>query len=276
MSRVHATAVVAPEAKLGPDVQVGPFCVIGPNVEFGPGVVLHSHVVVTGHTRVGAGCTIFPFASIGHPPQDLKYKGEPTRLEIGEQTCIREHVTINPGTVGGPGVTRIGRNCTLMIGAHVAHDCQVGDNVVMANNATLAGHVMVGERAFIGGLAAVLQFVRIGNNAMIGGMAGIAQDVVPFGMATGKRATLQGLNLVGLRRANLPREQVDALREAYDRLFCEGEEALEERAQRMADQATQNPLIGRLVSFIGARSKHGILQPLAEERPVVLDLGDGR
>lgn len=261
MSAIHATAVVAPEARLGEGVRIGPYCVVGPHVELGAGTVLHSHVAVEGWTRVGAGCEIFPFASVGHRPQDLKFKGEETHLEIGEGTQIREHVTLNPGTAGGGRVTRVGRNCLLMVGAHIAHDCQVGDNVIMANNATLAGHVHVGERAFIGGLSAVLQFVRIGHNAMIGGMSGVEQDVIPYGLVMGERATLQGLNLVGLRRSGLPREEVDRLRGAFDRLFAPGDRPLEDRARELADEAGESPLIARITEFIARRSKHGILQP---------------
>lgn len=261
MSAIHATAVVAPEARLGEGVRIGPFCVVGPHVQLGEGTILHSHVVVEGWTKVGRGCEIFPFASVGHRPQDLKFKGEETHLEIGEGTQIREHVTINPGTAGGGKVTRVGSRCLLMVGVHIAHDCQVGDNVIMANNATLAGHVHVGERAFIGGLSAVLQFVRIGHNAMIGGMSGVEQDVIPYGLVMGERATLQGLNLVGLRRSGLPREEVDRLRTAFEQLFGPGERPLEDRARALASSAGDSALIGRITDFIAGRSKHGILQP---------------
>jgi len=269
MADIHATAVVASSAELGADVRIGPFCLVGPKAVLGDGVVLHSHVVVEGNTRLGAGCEVFPFASIGHKPQDLKFRGEDTRLEIGEGTQIREHVTINPGTSGGGGVTRVGQRCLLMVGAHIAHDCQVGDNVVMANNATLAGHVHVGERAFIGGLAAVLQFVRIGHNAMIGGMSGVEQDVIPYGLVMGDRATLMGLNLVGLRRSNLSREEIDGLRKAFETLFGgggQGQAALDDRARALA-AAESNPLVQRMSSFIVGRSKHGILQPRAAASP---------
>jgi len=270
MAGIHATAVVAPGAELGADVRIGPFCVVGAKARLGDGVVLHSHVVVEGGTSLGAGCEVFPFASIGHKPQDLKFKGEDTRLEIGEGTQIREHVTINPGTSGGGGVTRVGQRCLLMVGAHIAHDCQVGDNVVMANNATLAGHVHVGDRAFIGGLAAVLQFVRIGHNAMIGGMSGVEQDVIPYGLVMGERASLMGLNLVGLRRSNLTREEIDGLRQAFDALFGpsegNGQAALEERARSLA-AGGGNALVQRMAGFIAGRSKHGILQPRAAVPP---------
>jgi UDP-N-acetylglucosamine acyltransferase len=262
MAEIHPTAVVAPGARLAADVRVGPFCVVGPEVRLDAGVVLHSHVVVEGRTHLGTGVEVFPFASVGHRPQDLKFKGEASSLEVGEGTQIREHVTINPGTAGGGMVTRIGRNCLMMVASHVAHDCQIGDGVILANNATLAGHVHVGDRAFIGGLAAVLQFVRIGNNAMIGGMSGVEQDVIPFGLVMGERATLVGLNLIGLRRADISREAIDDLRQAFDRLFAAASNgALEERALALAADHPDNALLGRLADFIAGRSKHGILQP---------------
>lgn len=266
MTEIHATAVVAPGAALGAGVRIGPFCVVGPRVTLGEGVVLHSHVVVEGNTTLGDGCEVFPFASLGHQPQDLKFKGEDTRLEIGAETRIREHVTINPGTGGGGGVTRVGSRCLLMVGVHIAHDCQVGDGVVMANNATLAGHVQVGERAFIGGLSAVLQFVRIGNNAMIGGMSGVEQDVIPYGLVMGERASLVGLNLVGLRRSNLSRDEIESLRGAFDSLFAAaegGQGALQERAAALAGRSADNALVQRVTGFIANRSRHGILQPRA-------------
>jgi len=261
MSEIHPTAVVAEGARLASDVRIGPLCVVGPHVQLDAGVVLHSHVVVEGHTHLAAGVEVFPFASIGHRPQDLKFKGEDSRLEIGEGTQIREHVTINPGTSGGGMVTRIGSRCLLMVASHVAHDCQVGDGVILANNATLAGHVHVGDRAFIGGLAAVLQFVRIGNNAMIGGMSGVEQDVVPFGLVMGERASLVGINLIGLRRADVPRERIDELRSAFEQLFGVSDSvALTDRARALADERPQNELLSRLAAFIAERSKHGILQ----------------
>ena len=185
MASIHPSAIIDPAATIGESVHVGPFCVIGPDVSLGEGVKLHSHVVVEGRTHIGKGGEIFPFASIGHAPQDLKYKGEPSRLEIGDNCRIREHVTMNPGTEGGGMLTKVGDNCLFMASSHVAHDCKVGNNVIMANNATLAGHVEVGDFAIIGGLAAVQQFVRIGPHAMIGGMSGIVNDVIPYGMVAG-------------------------------------------------------------------------------------------
>ena len=214
MTRIHPTAIVEAGATLGDDVSVGPFSVIGPEVELGAGAVVEAHVVIGGRTRIGPRTHIFPFASIGLKPQDLKYKGETSELVIGADNQIREHVTMNPGTEGGGLVTRVGNNCLFMVGAHVAHDCQVGNNVIMANNATLAGHVMVGDNAIIGGLSAVHQFVRIGRHAMVGGMSGVEQDVIPFGSVMGDRAHLQGLNLVGLKRHGFEREDIHTLRNA--------------------------------------------------------------
>jgi UDP-N-acetylglucosamine acyltransferase len=274
MPDIHPTAVVAEGARLAADVRIGPVCVVGQHVQLDAGVRLHSHVVVEGHTHLGAGVEVFPFASVGHRPQDLKFKGEDSSLEVGEGTQIREHVTLNPGTAGGGMVTRIGRKCLLMVGAHVAHDCQVGDGVIMANNATLAGHVHVGDRVFIGGLAAVLQFVRIGNNAMIGGLTAVRKDVIPFGLAMGERASLVGLNLIGLRRADVRREAVEELRAAFERLFVAPHGgALDERAKALAADKPENPLIGRLADFVAGRSKHGILQPRQGASEELMEVG---
>jgi UDP-N-acetylglucosamine acyltransferase len=199
MAGIHSTAIVSSKATIGKDVQIGPFCVIGADVVLGDGVVLRSHVVVEGRTRVGPGTEIFPFASIGHCPQDLKYAGEPSELVIGANNTIREYVTMNPGTTGGGMVTTVGDGGLFMVGVHVAHDCRIGDRVIMANNATLAGHVIIEDDAIIGGLAAVHQYVRIGRRAMVGGMSGVEHDVIPFGLVMGDRATLNGLNVIGRR-----------------------------------------------------------------------------
>ena len=186
MTDIHPTAIVEEGAKLGTGVRIGPYCTIGPDVELGEGVALVSHVVLAGRTRIGPNTRIYPFASIGHPPQDLKYKGEASSLEIGSNNIIREYVTMSPGTEGGGMVTRVANNCLFMVGAHVAHDCQIGHHVIMANNATLAGHVDVGDYAILGGLAAVHQFVRIGRHAMIGGMSGVEHDIIPVRLRHGR------------------------------------------------------------------------------------------
>lgn len=257
---IHPSSVVAPECKIGADVTVGPFCSVGPNVTLGDGVVLHSHVAIAGHTQLGAGCQIYPFASIGHGPQDLKYKGEPTQLIVGEGCFIREHVTMNPGTVGGGGVTKVGKNGLFMVGVHIAHDCQIGDQVIMANNATLGGHVEVGDQVIIGGLAAVHQFVRIGRNVMIGGLAGVEHDVVPYALVMGERASLQGLNLVGLKRRGYGKDEIKALSTAYDIIF--GKDAtLTERVQRLAGEENQPRTVSELLQFLQSRSARSLCRP---------------
>ncbi|MSP88410.1 MAG: acyl-ACP--UDP-N-acetylglucosamine O-acyltransferase [Alphaproteobacteria bacterium] len=260
MAAIHSSAIVDPAARLGADVKIGPFCVVGPDVQLGDGVELMSHVVIAGRTRIGAKSRIFPFASIGYPPQDLKYKGELSELLIGANCTIREHVTMNPGTEGGGMVTRIGDNCLFMVNAHVAHDCQVGNSVIMANNATLAGHVAVEDFVIIGGLSAVHQFVRIGRHAMIGGMSGVENDVIPYGMVMGERARLSGLNIVGLRRRGFAREIIHDLRNAYRLLFAQ-EGTMAERLGDVADQFKANEPVMQIVQFIGSDSSRSICQP---------------
>jgi len=260
MANVHPSAIVAAEAKLGEGVEIGPFCVVGAHVELGANVKLHSHVVLQGHTSVGARCSIFPFASIGHQPQDLKFKGEPSRLEIGEDTIIREHVTMNPGTAGGGMLTKVGKRCLIMVGSHVAHDCKLGDNVIMANNATLGGHVAVEDFAFLGGLCAVHQFVRIGRHAMVGGMSGVENDVIPYGSVMGDRARLGGLNLVGLKRRGFSREDIHSLRTAYRLLFAQ-EGTMAERIGDVAQLFSATQPVQEIVDFIKADSQRALCQP---------------
>lgn len=260
MAAIHPSAIVAAGARLGEGVEIGPFCVVGEHVELGPNVRLHSHVVVEGHTKIGARCTVFPFASIGHQPQDLKFKGEPSRLEIGEDTIIREHVTMNPGTSGGGMLTRVGSRCLIMVGSHVAHDCKLGDNVIMANNATLGGHVVVEDFAFLGGLCAVHQFVRIGRHAMVGGMSGVENDVIPYGSVMGDRARLGGLNLVGLKRRGFSREDIHSLRTAYRLLFAQ-EGTMAERIGDVAQLFIATKPVQEIVDFIKADSQRALCQP---------------
>jgi UDP-N-acetylglucosamine acyltransferase len=260
MAKLHPTALVEPGARLADDVVVGPYCVVGPEVELGAGVELVSHVVVAGRTMVGEGCRIFPFASIGHRPQDLKYKGEPSQLIIGKNNQIREQVTMNPGTEGGGMITRVGDNGLFMMGAHVAHDCQVGHNVILANNATLAGHVTVGDFAILGGLSAVHQFVRIGRHAMIGGMSGVENDVIPYGSVLGNRAHLSGLNIIGLKRRGFSRDDIHALRNAYRLLFSQ-EGTLAERLADVAELFKDHAAAMEIVEFIQADSSRAICQP---------------
>jgi len=253
---IHPSAIVDPAAKLGEGVSVGPFCVVGPNVELGDGVRLVSHVAVDGRTRIGAGTEIYPFASIGHRPQDLKFHGEPSELVIGARNQIREHVTMNPGTEGGGMLTRVGDDGLFMMGSHVAHDCMVGNNVILANNATLGGHVTLGDYVIIGGLSAVRQFVRIGAHAMIGGMSGVENDVIPFGLVMGDRARLAGLNLVGLERRGFKKDDIHALRAAYRMLFGP-EGTFAERVDGVGRDFGDRALIADVLTFI--RAKEGSL-----------------
>ena len=206
---IHKTCIIDSKANIANNVEIGPYTVIGPNVEIQENTIIHSHVNISGKTTIGKGNKIYPFASIGNHPQDLKYNGEPTNLIIGDNNKIREYVTINPGTVGGGGKTVIGSNCLFMISSHIAHDCKVGNNVIIANNVPLGGHVTIEDNVVIGGNSAVQQFTRIGKMAMIGGMTGVLHDVIPFGLSTGNRNSLQGLNLIGLRRAKFENKVPD-------------------------------------------------------------------
>jgi UDP-N-acetylglucosamine acyltransferase len=260
MANIHATALVDPSATLGPNVEIGPFCVVGPHVELGDGVVLHQHVIVTGRATIGPGCKVFPFASLGHAPQDVKFHDEPSTLTIGANTLIREHVTIHPGTESGKMATRVGANCFLMIGAHIAHDCQIGDNATLVNSATLGGHVSIGEGAIIGGLSAIHQHVRIGAYAFVGGMTGIGADLIPFGMAIGNRANLSGLNIVGLKRKGFPREQIHELRQAYRMLFST-EGTLMERLEDVEALFSKNPLVKQIIDFMKSESDRSFCVP---------------
>jgi len=260
MPQIHPTAIVAPGAVIAQDVVIGPFCVVGENVRLGAGVVLRAHIVVDGRTTIGEGTRIFPFASIGLDPQDLKYRGEPSTLVVGRNNTIREHVTMNPGTEGGGMVTRVGDHGLFMVGVHIAHDCQIGDNVVMANNATLAGHVVVGDNAVIGGLSAGHQFVRIGRYAMIGGMSGVERDVIPYGQVMGDRARLTGLNIIGMQRRGYSREDIQGLRSAYQCLFAP-EGTLNDRVNEMADRFGEIAPVADILDFIRADSNRAICQP---------------
>jgi UDP-N-acetylglucosamine acyltransferase len=260
MPQVHPTAIIAPGARLADDVVVGPYCVIGEHVVLGPGVSLKAHVVIDGRTTIGEGTRIFPFASIGFETQDLKYKGEPSSLVIGRNNTIREHVTMNPGTEGGGMVTRIGDDCLFMVGAHVAHDCQIGNHVILVNNATLGGHVIIEDYAILGGLSAVHQFVRIGRHAMIGGMSGVERDVIPYGQVIGDRARLTGVNLIGMQRRGFSREDIQGLRAAYQFLFSTDGTF----SDRVADAAERFAGIGPvadIIAFIRADSSRAICQP---------------
>lgn len=259
-AQVHPSSFVDPAARLGPDVSIGPFCVIGADVELAEGVTLVSHVSVAGRTRIGARTKVYPFASIGQPPQDLKYRGEPSRLEIGADTVIRENVTLNPGTEGGGMLTSVGDGCLLMVGAHVAHDCRIGDRVILVNNATLGGHVTIGDHAIVGGNSAIHQFVRIGAHAMIGGMTGIEQDVIPYGLAMGERGYLAGLNLVGLKRRGFDRSAVHALRALYKTLFVDTNGTFDDRLRTYGAKADDVVAVKEVIAFLTAGTDRKILQ----------------
>ena len=263
MSEIHPTAIVDAEARVAEGVFIGAYCCVGPEVVLGEGTRLLSHVVVAGQTEIGPNCHLYPFASIGHQPQDLKYAGEPSRLEIGANNVIREHVTMNPGTEGGGMLTAVGNNCLFMVGAHVAHDCTVGSHVILANNATLGGHVTVEDFAILGGLAAVHQFCRVGRHAMVGGMSGVEQDVIPYGSVQGNRARLTGLNIVGLKRRGFSRGEIAALRKAYRLMFAE-EGTMAERLQDVADMYKDNEAVMEILNFIRADSSRAVCQPAAE------------
>ena len=260
MPQIHPTAIVAPGAALADNVIVGPYSMIGENVVLAAGVSVRSHAVVDGRTTVGEDTRIFPFASIGLEPQDLKYRGEASELVIGRNNRIREYVTMNPGTVGGGMVTRVGDNCLFMVGAHVAHDCQIGNDVIMANNATLGGHVIVDDYAILGGLSAVHQYVRIGKHAMIGGMSGVERDVIPYGQVMGDRARLCGLNIIGMQRRGFSREDIQGLRNAYHFLFS-SDGTLSDRVNETAERFTGIGPVDDIIDFIRADSSRAICQP---------------
>lgn len=256
---IHPTAVVDPRASLGARVQIGPFCVVGPDVVLEAGVELVSHVAVDGHTRIGAETRVFPFATVGLAPQDLKYRGEPTETLIGPGCVIREHCTIHRGTVTGNGVTRIGAGCLLMAVVHVAHDCRLGENIVIANNVVMGGHVEIADRAIIGGATAIHQFVRIGTGAMVGGASGVEADVIPYGSVIGNRARLHGLNIVGLRRRGLDKTGQHRLRAAY-RLLFQSEGTFAARVERLRAEAGDDPYVAEILGFIDTPSKRGLIR----------------
>ncbi len=261
MTDIHPTALVDPKATLGAGVRIGPFCTVGPDVTLGDAVELVSHVVVAGDTTIGAKTRIFPFATIGTIPQDLKFHGEKTRLEIGERNTIREHVTMNPGTEGGGGLTRVGDGCLFMVGCHVAHDCLLGSNLIIANNVLLGGHITIGDFAVLGGGAAVHQFVRIGQHAMIGGVSGVEFDVIPYGSVTGNRAKLAGLNIVGMKRRGFTRDDIHALRNAYRMLFAEDGDAISTRIEKVTETYPDSVPVKEVMDFVRADSKRGLCRP---------------
>ncbi|WP_368077123.1 acyl-ACP--UDP-N-acetylglucosamine O-acyltransferase [Mariluticola halotolerans] len=257
---IHPTAIVEAGAKIGAGVKIGPFCTVGPEVILHDGVQVFANVSIAGRTEIGPNSRIFPFASVGHPPQDLKYEGEPSRLVIGANCTIRENATINPGTRGGGMLTSIGDNCLLMASTHVAHDCIVGNNVIIANFGGLAGHCVTGDFVTIGGMVVVHQFVRIGSHAFIGAHSMVDSDVIPYGMAVGNRARLAGLNLVGLKRRKFEREDIHTLRAAYRMIFS-SEGTLRERVDDAADLFKGHGLVQDVVNFIATSSERSICMP---------------
>ena len=258
--QVHPTAIIAGSARIGDNARIGPYSIVGENVVLGDDVELISHVVVEGRTEIGNGTRIFPFASIGHRPQDLKYAGEPSRLIVGQRCVIRENVTINPGTAGGGMETRIGDDCLLMASAHVAHDCILGNHVILANYVGIAGHAVVGDYVTFGGTCVVHQFVRVGSHAFIGAQSMVDADVIPYGMAVGNRAKLAGLNLVGLKRRGFDREGIHQLRAAYRMIFS-SEGTLRERVEDAASLFAGAPLVQDVVAFIVGGADRPICLP---------------
>ena len=256
---IHNSSVIDKKAKIGNEVKVGPFCYIGPEVQISDRVELISNVHIEGNVKVGKGTKIFPFASIGTPPQDLKYKGEANSLEIGENNVIREYVTINPGTKGGGEKTIIGNNCLLMISSHVAHDCHIGNNVVIANNVPLGGHVIIEDSVVIGGNSAVQQFTRIGRLAMIGGMTGVLKDVIPFGLSFGNRNYLRGINIIGLKRKKYDNKKIMELDKAYKKIFSS--KNLHKNLSKINGEYRENDLVKEVINFIEKDKKRPICTP---------------
>ncbi|MFK8040306.1 MAG: acyl-ACP--UDP-N-acetylglucosamine O-acyltransferase [Rickettsiaceae bacterium] len=247
--QIHLTSSVSHEAVICDNVKIGPFCVIGPDVHLGENVELKSHVAIDGRTTIGHNTVIYPFASIGHRPQDLKYKGEESKLRIGSNNIIREYVTIHPGTQGGNMLTQIGDNCLLMIGSHIAHDCIIGDNVILANYVNLAGHVTIGNYTLIGGMSAVLQYVRIGHNAMIGGMSAVANDVIPFGLVSNDRAKLEGLNIVGMKRRDFDKNDTLQALNTLEEIF-HGEGYFSDRLESLRLKYSNNQILQQIIEFL--------------------------
>ena len=259
---IHNTAIIDSKAKISNTVKIGPYCVIGPNVQIDENVIIHSHVNISGYTKIGKGSKIYPFASIGNDPQDLKYEGEKSELIIGENNIIREYVTANPGTSGGGSTTKIGNNNLLMIGVHIAHDCIIGNNVVLANNTAIAGHAEINDDVIIGGNSGVQQFSRIGKMAMIGGMTGISRDVIPYGLSFGNRNYLEGINLIGLRRKNVPNKEILTISKAYKEIFRT--EKLHDNLNNLNGEFRNNRFVKEIVDFINKDKKRPICTPFSK------------
>ena len=259
---IHKTAIIDPKAKISSNVEIGPYSIIGPKVEIGEKTIIQSHVSIIGNTKIGKNNNIYPFASIGNDPQDLKFSGEETKLEIGDNNKIREYVTINVGTKGGGGITKIGNNCLFMVSSHVAHDCIVENNVILANNVPLGGHAHIEENVIIGGNSAVQQFTRVGKSSMIGGMCGVVRDIIPYAMVHGNRSILQGLNLIGLRRKNIPNKEIMTLSDAYKEIFKN--ENLTENLKNLDPNLKKNDLVKDVVNFLEKDKKRPICTPFSK------------
>jgi UDP-N-acetylglucosamine acyltransferase len=257
---IHQTAIISSNAKIGKNVEIGAYSIIGDNVEIGDNSVIKSHVVIEGNTKIGKNNVIFPFASIGQVPQDLKFGGENSSVEIGDNNTIREHVTIHAGTKTGRMITSVGNNCLLMVGVHIAHDCIIKNNIILANNVILAGHVEVENYAVIGGLSAVHQFVRIGQYAMIGGMSGVESDVIPYATVMGERANLAGLNLVGMKRHNIDRSDINALRHFIKEIFNKNQSSFSERVKKLAAESNSSR-VKEILQFVEVGSSRSFCKP---------------
>ena len=258
---IHKTAIIHAKAKISSTAEIGPYTVIGPNVEIDEHVIIQSHVNITGETKIGKENKIYPFASIGNDPQDMKYKGEKTKLIIGDNNTIREYVTINPGTAQGGGLTKVGNNNLIMINAHIAHDCMIGNNIVIANSAAIAGHAVIDDYVVIGGNCGVQQFTRIGKMAMIGGMTGVSRDVIPYGLSTGNRNYLNGVNVVGLRRSKVSNKEIIGLTNAYKEIFKT--ESLNDNLNELNGEFKENKLVKEVVEFISKDKKRPICTPFS-------------
>ena len=256
---IHKTALIDPGAKISKNVKIGPYSVIGSEVEIEENTEIQSHVSIVGKTKIGKNNKIYPFASIGNDPQDMKYKGEKTALTIGNYNTIREYVTINPGTVQGGGVTSIGNKNLLMIGAHIAHDCKLGNEIVIANNAAIAGHAEIDDKVILGGNCGVHQFTRIGKMAMVGGMTGVSRDIIPYGLSTGNRNVLNGINIVGLRRINTPNRDIICLTDAYKHIFKTNN--LSENLKNLNIEFSKNQFVNEIINFINKDKKRPICTP---------------
>ena len=258
-NKIHKSAIIEDGAKIGSDVEIGAYCVIGAGVTIGDGTILKSHVAIENDVVIGKNNVIYPFSTIGMAPQDLKFAGEKAKVEIGDNNVIREHVTIHLGTKDGAMLTKVGSNCLLMVGVHIAHDCVVGNRVILANNATLAGHVQLSDDVVIGGLSALHQFVRVGKGAMIGGMSGVESDVIPYGLVMGERASLAGLNLVGMKRSKIQRDEIHAMRAFFKEAFAAKNDNFLSKIEDLAKN-NKSKVVSDVVSFIKAESSRSFCQ----------------